>query len=62
MTTTKMIQLKRIAEEASVSIATVSRVLAKKQQVSQKTRDRVMKVAEKLNYEAQSPGACAAIR
>jgi DNA-binding LacI/PurR family transcriptional regulator len=50
MTTTKMIQLKRIAEEASVSIATVSRVLAKKQQVSEKTRDRVMKVAQKLNY------------
>jgi DNA-binding LacI/PurR family transcriptional regulator len=50
MTATKMIQLKRIAEEASVSIATVSRVLARKEQVAAKTRERVMRVAEKLNY------------
>ena len=50
MASTNMIQLKRIAEEASVSIGTVSRVLSNKAQVSEKTRDRVLYVAEKLNY------------
>lgn len=36
MASTNMIQLKRIAEEASVSIGTVSRVLSNKAQVSEK--------------------------
>lgn len=50
MTSTNMIQLKRIAQEASVSIGTVSRVLSNKAQVSDKTRKRVLLVAEQLNY------------
>ncbi|MAX24294.1 MAG: hypothetical protein CMJ19_07300 [Phycisphaeraceae bacterium] len=44
------IQLKRIAQEASVSIGTVSRVLSNKAQVSDKTRKRVLKVAKDLDY------------
>jgi LacI family transcriptional regulator len=50
MASGNMIQLKRIAEEASVSIGTVSRVLSNKAQVSEKTRKRVLKVAKDLDY------------
>ena len=50
MTSTNMIQLKRIAQEASVSIGTVSRVLSNKSQVSDKTKKRVLEVAQHLNY------------
>lgn len=45
-----MTQLKRIAEEASVSIGTVSRVLSNKARVSDKTRQRVLEVAKRLDY------------
>lgn len=42
--------IKHIAEEANVSISTVSRVLNSKPDVNPETRDKVMEVIEKLKY------------
>ncbi|MGB4722365.1 MAG: LacI family DNA-binding transcriptional regulator, partial [Defluviitoga tunisiensis] len=40
-----------VAKLAGVSIATVSRVLNSKNTVSEKTREKVLKVIEELNYK-----------
>src|SRR5690348_12542014 len=40
----------QVAEQAGVSIGTVSRVLSNPSKVSETTRARVLKVIEKLNY------------
>ncbi len=45
-----MITIKDIAKAANVSIATVSMVLNKKDGISTKTREKVLKIAEQLNY------------
>jgi LacI family transcriptional regulator len=48
--TTKKPAIKDIAAEANVAISTVSNVLNNKEIVSEKTRKRVLKAVEKLNY------------
>ena len=45
-----MVTLKKIAEECSVSITTVSNILNGKSNVSEKTKERVLKVVEKRGY------------
>lgn len=44
------VSLKQIADATNLSITTVSRVLRKKGEISEDTRERVMKVATELNY------------
>jgi LacI family transcriptional regulator len=44
------VSLKQIADATNLSITTVSRVLRKKGEISEETRERVMKVATELNY------------
>jgi LacI family transcriptional regulator len=44
------VSLKQIANATNLSITTVSRVLRKKGEISEETRQRVMKVATDLNY------------
>ena len=51
MRKTKDISLEEIAKLADVSIATVSRVINNKDNVSSKTRERIMKIIEDENYE-----------
>ena len=51
MRKTKDISLEEIAKLADVSIATVSRVINNKDNVSSKTRERIMKIIEDKNYE-----------
>ena len=43
-----------IAEKAGVSIATVSRVFSQSSNVSQKTREKVLKIAESVGYHPQA--------
>ncbi|HAI12596.1 MAG TPA: hypothetical protein DCM28_12890 [Phycisphaerales bacterium] len=44
------VSLKQIAAQTNVSIATVSKVLSGREDISQKTRDRVLQVAKDMNY------------
>lgn len=44
------VSLKRIAREADVSVTTVSRVLRGRGEISDETRQRVQKIADKLRY------------
>lgn len=46
-----MINIKTVAKSAGVSASTVSRVLSGKSYVNEKTRQRVLKVVEELNYK-----------
>ena len=46
-----MVTMKEIAKKADVSIATVSYVLNDNGQISEKTRQKVLEVVEKLNYK-----------
>jgi LacI family transcriptional regulator len=46
----QLINLKGIAERANVSITTVSRVLRGRGEISEDTRDKVLKIAEKMRY------------
>ncbi len=46
----KQVSLKQIAEATQLSITTVSRVLRNQGEITQETRDRVLKVARELNY------------
>lgn len=46
-----MVTLKDIAEKANVSTATVSYVLNDSAQISKKTREKVLRVVEELNYK-----------
>ena len=43
-----------IAKEAGVSIATVSRVMNKSDGIADKTREKVLKVADELGYHPQA--------
>ncbi len=45
-----MVKIKDVADACGVSTATVSRVLANKKHVKQEVRERVLKVAKKLDY------------
>lgn len=45
-----MAGIKEIAERAGVSIATVSNVLHKKQNVSEETREKILSIAKELDY------------
>ncbi|WP_375435042.1 LacI family DNA-binding transcriptional regulator [uncultured Hymenobacter sp.] len=47
----KSVNLKRLAEELNLSVATVSRALNDRYDISQPTKDRVRELANKLNYE-----------
>ncbi|UOG76427.1 LacI family transcriptional regulator [Hymenobacter tibetensis] len=47
----KPVNLKRLAEELNLSVATVSRALNDRYDISQATKDRVRELASKLNYE-----------
>ena len=44
------VSLKQIAAQTNVSIATVSKVLSGRDDISEKTRQRVLKVAHEMNY------------
>lgn len=46
-----MAGIRDVAEQANVSIATVSRVLSKPETVAEETMKKVMKVIELLNYQ-----------
>ena len=48
------IDIRRVAAEAEVSIATVSRVLNQPERVAAKTRGRVLEVAQRLGYRPNS--------
>lgn len=50
-----MVSLKQIAEKASVSITTVSRVMRNTGEISDETRQRVLRVAEELRYRPNLP-------
>jgi LacI family transcriptional regulator len=47
----KSVNLKKLAEELNLSVATVSRALNDRYDISQSTKDRVRELASKLNYE-----------
>ncbi len=47
----KLVRIKDIAAEAGVSIGTVDRVLHNRGEVAPKTREKVMGIAKKLNYQ-----------
>ncbi|MCC3159784.1 LacI family transcriptional regulator [Hymenobacter sp. 15J16-1T3B] len=47
----KSVNLKRLAQELNLSVATVSRALNDRYDISQATKDRVRELAAKLNYE-----------
>ena len=47
----KSVNLKRLAEELNLSVATVSRALNDRYDISQPTKNRVRELARKLNYE-----------
>ncbi|OON68470.1 LacI family DNA-binding transcriptional regulator [Hymenobacter sp. CRA2] len=47
----KSVNLKKLAEELNLSVATVSRALNDRYDISQATKDRVRELANKLNYE-----------
>jgi len=47
----KSVNLKKLAEELNLSIATVSRALNDRYDIAQATKDRVRELANKLNYE-----------
>ncbi len=47
----KSVNLKQLAEELNLSIATVSRALSDRYDISQQTKDRVRELASKLNFE-----------
>ncbi len=49
--TMKLVRIKDIAAEAGVSIGTVDRVLHNRGEVAPKTREKVMAIAKKLNYQ-----------
>ncbi|MCD2502814.1 LacI family DNA-binding transcriptional regulator [Clostridium sp. NSJ-145] len=51
-----MINMRKVAEEANVSVATVSRVLNGSNNVSIKTKLKVLKVIEEYNYEPNMLG------
>ena len=44
------VDIKKVAEKAGVSIATVSRVFSNSELVRQTTRDKVLKISKELNY------------
>ena len=46
--------LQQIADAANVSIATVSRVLNNKDKVNPRTRDRILRTMEELNFQPRS--------
>ncbi len=46
-----MVTIKEIAQECNVSVATVSNILNGKANVSEKTRERVLKVIEQRDYQ-----------
>ena len=46
----KRARIQDVAEQAGVSMMTVSRVLNQDKKVSDKTREKVMAVVEQLNY------------
>ena len=46
-----MATIKEIAERAGVSIGTVDRVLHNRGMVSEKTREKIMKIVRELNYQ-----------
>ena len=48
------VTIKDIAREAGVSVTTVSRVLNNKADVSDKTREKVLKIIDKMNYNPNS--------
>ncbi|MGX9522577.1 LacI family DNA-binding transcriptional regulator [Vibrio mediterranei] len=48
------VTIKDVAKKANVSIATVSYAMNGSERISQETRDRVLKVADELNYVANS--------
>jgi len=48
------VTIKDIAREAGVSVTTVSRVLNNKADVSDKTREKVLKIIDRLNYNPNS--------
>ncbi|MBN1766484.1 MAG: LacI family DNA-binding transcriptional regulator [Sedimentisphaerales bacterium] len=50
MTKKQKMSLKQIAEATNLSITTVSRVLRNRGDISEKTRERVLKVAREMNY------------
>lgn len=45
-----MANIKKVSEVAKVSVATVSRVLNHPETVSEKTRNRILKVMKEMNY------------
>lgn len=49
-----MANIKKVSEVAKVSVATVSRVLNHPETVSEKTRDRILKVMKEMNYVPNS--------
>jgi LacI family transcriptional regulator len=51
----KLVRLVDIAEKAGVSITTVSHVINKTRYVKQETRELVLKVLEKLDYDIKKP-------
>lgn len=51
MSQVRPVSIKQIAEEASVSIMTVSRVLRKESNVSEVTALRIRKIADRLGYK-----------
>ncbi len=55
-TTRSSVDIRRVAAEAGVSIATVSRVLNDPKRVSLETRQRVLEVAERLGYRPNPNG------
>ncbi|MDF2152795.1 LacI family DNA-binding transcriptional regulator [Vibrio sp. CAU 1672] len=48
------VTIKDVAKKANVSIATVSYAINGSERISKKTRDRVLKIADELNYVANS--------
>ncbi|MBQ1314571.1 MAG: LacI family DNA-binding transcriptional regulator, partial [Erysipelotrichaceae bacterium] len=45
-----MVSMKEIAKSCGVSVATVSKALSDKPDISKPTRDRIRKVAEEMGY------------
>ena len=50
MNPTKRIRIQDIADRANVSTGTVDRVLHNREEVSEKTRKKIMEIIEELNY------------
>ena len=57
-----MATIKDIAEKAGVAIATVDRVLHNRGRVAPETRQRILQIAEELNYTPNSAGRALVVR